>query len=268
MPAPAAPPFYRRTTLFPTGRLTLAPEEVAPSLEDAYAAALELARTQDIGAWKLGGTNGATQALFGVSEPYYGGLAAGQVCKAGNVPPSLWPQLLDIQAEPEILLELACDITDASDLENTDLDDVGRLFKRWCWGLEFPNSPVTNMAETGVRALVADQCAAGLLLLGAPQHMETLAALDPQAPLAVLAHGSEISRGSIDTLTGDPAAVTRAFLALARRQGAPLKAGQWIATGGLAPCMKLAPGSDISLVFDGSPVLQCAIPHAGDSDAS
>lgn len=262
MPAPAASAFYRRTALFPAERVTLAPGDVAPSLSAAYAGALKLALAQPVGAWKLGGTNVATQALFGVSTPYYGGLAAEQVCDATGVPPSQWSRLLDIQAEPEILLEITRNFDGIA-----PPGDAEPLFSRWCWGLEFPNSPVTNMTDAGVNALVSDQCAAGLLLLGTPQPMDTLAALNRRAPLVLLADGTEISRGSLDMLVGDPTSVTRSFLALAQKQGAPLKAGQWIATGGLAPCTALTPGSDISLVFDGTPVLQCSLPPDGGSNA-
>lgn len=246
--------FYVRRTCFPVTPVSLVKADIAPFLRDAYKGIQTalIARGVKVMAWKLGGTNLVTQQTFSVKDPYFGAIAAQQLFE-GQIPVAASARLIQVQAEPELVLRLAADMN-ASPSEPLQDD----LFDRWCWGFEFPSSPIPNIPELGVCALVADQCAAGLLVLGAAQPMDTLPL---QAEVLVYDGDDVASAGSLAALTDPPIQQAERFVEIATEVGFSLKAGQWIATGGLAPCVAFKPRTPIRLSIDGEIVLDISVPE-------
>lgn len=232
----AAP--YRRQERSPLQRITLAPEALPATLDAAYAAmrsdlASEPGRW---GGWKLGGSNHASRAAFGVSQPYFGALDRKEILHQPDHAPGF--ALCEMKGEVEIALRIAPD---------------GRGYDAWCVALEMPACPINNLMDLGVRALVADRCAAGALLLG-PIQSPPLSDL-ATARFALLADGVELSAADITALIAPPEVLLVEFLALLARHGIPPRSGDWVATGGITACCTFTSGARVQVQMDGSDVL-------------
>lgn len=228
---------YVRTLLNPTGQVRLASEQLFGSLEDAYRAVRRENPAPEFGAaWKLGGTTEKTRELFSVDRLYFGALHEKELVRPGDrVPPH---PLCQLQGEVEVAIRIGAD---------------DESFDAWCIALEMPASPVANLLEAGVKALVADRCAAGCLVLSEARPIGTLG---PRIELHVEQNGETVSEGHSDNLVDPPLVCATTFLHTAREHGFRPRAGQWIATGGLTPCVPLLPGARVHVFADGASVLE------------
>ena len=225
---------YVRREVAPMRPIRLAPDQLWESLEEAYAAVRETSPAErGFGAaWKLGGTTAATRDTFRVDEAYFGPLHGSQVVSLpGSVPGT---PLCELKAEVEVAVRIG---------------PGGEELDAWCVAVEMPASPIEDLVERGVTALVADRCAAGCLVLGAPRP---LGELPGDAAIVLRVDGSPRSEGALHTLLGTPLEHARHFLTLARSHGFAPAAGQWIATGGLTPCAPLARGARVEVSWDGA----------------
>lgn len=250
--------YYRKeSSRFP---LKLTPENIPDTLNAAYKLMLEaLSRSNTVpAAWKLGGTSHTTSRLYTVSVPYFGMLDAREVWHS---PCS--PQLKDKQhtfAEAECMLRLGPALPSILREGETALMScpAEMLFDLWAWGVELPFSPVSNLGELGLTALVADRCAAGGLVLGTlhaflPDSM----ALWKQSCVTLAINGEIQAEGGLTALTASPDICVRRFLVEALRHGFMPLPGQWIASGGLTPCISLASARHVDVIC--AERIECAI---------
>ncbi|MFE3836210.1 hypothetical protein [Pseudogemmobacter sonorensis] len=217
------------------GRVAAIAAEALPArLETAYALALAGLAPEQVAGWKIGGANPWSQAAFGNDEPFFGALLEGEVFVGAGA--LALTGLVSPLAEPEVMLELA------------DLPDAGgrARFSRMALGFEIPASVLNAEAKARLTGQVVDRAGAGLLWIGPPRPFEAQAL----EGLAVRFGKSDESRseGSVANVIGHPLGAAQAMMKVALRHGAPLRAGQWIATGGL--CRALPVGTGDSLVLD------------------
>ena len=199
-----------------------------PSLDAAYVAVCD-ALNGPVAAWKLGGTNEATRQAFNVSTLYFGPLYTDEVFAADQ--PMELP-LLQTQAEVEIAIRIGVNGFDA-----------------WCFAAELPSCPLRNVAASGVATLVADRCGAGALILGPVRRL----AEGWSGDITLNIGGAAVARGHADRLIADPIAIAAQFVGLARRYGFAPKQGDWIATGGLTPCVPIPRTGAVTVAVDGRP---------------
>lgn len=226
----------------PLSPTTLARSALSPSLDDAYRAlaTLQGADPSQWGGWKLGGTNHGSRQAFNVDRLYYGAIDHDEILAAPAIAPGF--ALPELKGEVEVALRLDAAMTG---------------YDAWCVALEMPASNIQNLLELGVIALVSDRCAAGALLLG-PVRAGRLPDLSG-ARFAQRINGETLGEAGLDALVGEPEALLAEFLALARAHGASLRPGQWVATGGITPCLPYAAGDRVEILMDGAVELDVAI---------
>ena len=223
--------------------LSLTAADLPASLEAAYGAlaARQAAEPGLWGGWKLGGTNHASRAAFGVDRLYYGALARGEILQPapGATVPGF--PLIERKGEVEIALRVGA---------------AGTGFDAWCVALEMPASALTGLPGLGVVALVADRCAAGALLLG---PLETGPLPGAGARFAQRVNGEMRADSGFDALTGMPDTLLADFLAMAAEHGAPVAPGHWVASGGITPCLGYAAGDRVEILLDDRVVIDVRI---------
>ena len=247
-------PYFRRG-ITPTSSFQLEEAYVPKNLEQAYA----LIRTyteENPGfpaAWKLGGTTPATQQVFDAKRVYFGAMHSSEVLHRPFYAPEL--DLCELKVEAEIALRISHTANKIMSKGPSAILDANAidLFDAWCWALELPSSPIENLLECGLRALVADRCAAGALVLGECQTMH-------QKPwrggkLQLLENGKPLCDGGVQALTDQPEECARDFLVEASKLSYCPRGGQWISTGGLTPCMPINEEALIELFHDDERVL-------------
>jgi len=200
-------------------------------LEQTYRAmaALTSAEPDRWAAWKLGGTNAASRAAFQVERLYYGAIARDEILFFPHHAPGA--SLVELKGEVEIALRIAPD---------------GYSHDAWAIALEMPASPLVDLVDLGVVALVADRCAAGSLVLG---PIRTGLLPQPDDPVSQDVDGVRMSDGAPSRLTAPPETLLHEFLALAREHGAPVSPGDWVATGGMTACITYEPGQHVVVRF-------------------
>ena len=222
---------YQRQTRSPLERVTLDPAAVPATLKAAYAAQRDTLSADPgrWGGWKLGGSNPASRAAFGVTSLYYGALDLSEILRQPETAPGF--PLCEMKGEVEIALRIT---------------DTG--YDAWCVALEMPACPLDNLMALGVRALVADRCAAGALLLG-PVQDGPLPDLT-QARFTLSADAVTLSEAGLDALIAPPDTLLADFRALAATHGIRPRPGDWVATGGITACCAFAPGSQVQVRLD------------------
>ena len=208
----------------------------------AYTASMALADMQNdhVGGWKLGATTHTTQEAFNTKEVYFGPLLSSEIF-AGT--PIFLPEF---RGEAEISLRLACDLS-APEAATVQLSD--ELFLDWAPSIEAPWSVFRDLPKAGLLALLSDRCAAGALFLGRERpistHMQT-------GLLQITVDGEAISNGCAERALLMPVVEAGVkAIQLIGRNGASVRRGQWIATGGITECLSLPFDKDIELWFDG-----------------
>ena len=225
--------------------LHLTAADLPASLEATYAAlaasqtGVQAGEKGAWGGWKIGGSNHASRAALGVDRPCYGALARDEILLQPTSAPGR--ALPERKGEVEIALRL---------------DAAGTGFDAWCVALEMPASALVGLAGLGVVALVADRCAAGVLVLG---PLQTGPLPDAGARFGQRVNGTLRAEAGYAALTGDPAAILAEFLGLARGHGAPVAAGHWVATGGITPCLAYGLGDRVEVTLDGRVVIDITV---------
>lgn len=227
-----------------TAPLHLTPADLPVSLDAAYRAqaAAQAADPGHWGGWKLGGTNHASRAAFGVDRGYYGALARTEIVQT--------PARVDGAALPECKGEVEVALR---------VDAAGTGFDAWCVALEMPASALAGLPGLGVVALVADRCAAGVLVLGPVQGGPLPG---PAARFGQRVNGEMRSEAGYEALVDAPPALLAEFLALARDHGAPVAPGHWVATGGITPCLPYGPGDRVEVTLDGAVLVDVLVAGA------
>lgn len=200
-------------------------------LGEAYRLAFDSLDDAQPAAFKLGGTNARTRAVFGVERPYFGPLNADEVHESGAI---LHPEaFINPVVEPEIVICFSGG-WDA----RTDRRDPAVLAAGLDWvalGLEVPDTPLPNPAEAGVAALLTDRCAVGGLVMGDRLSPEQLLDLERGQVRMRLSDG-RVSEAQDDCVPiGGVLSSVADFLQVLGECGQVLPAGCPVATGGLAP---------------------------------
>jgi 2-keto-4-pentenoate hydratase len=241
---------YVRREMCPLNAVHLNPTDLPADLAAAYSLIREVtAKDPGFGAaWKLGGTTEATQKVFNVDKLYFGILHQSELAIRPRVAPGF--PTFELKGEAEIALRLA----PAADIMLNDGPDAVRkaptdlLFDGWCLALELPSSPITNLVDRGVVALIADRCAAGFLALGDVRDMQDKSGW-PNTEIRIDQNGQPLACGSAAKLLSPPHECTHAFLAEALEQGYRPRAGQWVTTGGATPCVPFDAGARIEVYY-------------------
>lgn len=182
---------------------------------------------QDIAAWKVGGANPWSQAVFGNDEAFIGPLSAREVVAEGHQVSVR--HLHAPLAEPEVILRLGVDGYDAMAI-----------------GVEIPATVLPEELKPNLIAQVCDRAGAGALWIGPAWPFDSGWI---EAGITVewrRSEGPEVEGHSGNILGGvlGAAAATRA---IASRYGLPLGVGQWIATGGLLRAGAISPGDILDI---------------------
>lgn len=203
------------------------PADLPATLAGAYAAGL--AQAAQVAAWKIGGANPWSRAVFDNTEVFFGPLTPAEVAfdTARLAVAGLHAPL----AEPEIMLELA-------DPGNGALEQA---FARMGLGFEIPASVLPAPVKTMLTGQIADRAGAGALWVGAVRRFDRELLETPFASVFRHNGGAPVAGGG-GNIIGGPLGAVRDFLRLARHYGMPLRNGQWIATGGVNPAVAVAPG--------------------------
>ena len=242
---------YHRTedVSFP---LQLSPENVPETLDAAYGLMKEeLVSWKGLpAAWKLGGTSHTTSRLYSVIVPYFGMLKDTEVWHSPCT-----PQLKDRQhtsVELECALRLGPSLSSILHEGEAALMNCPPelLFDQWAWGLEMPFSPLVNLSELGLPALVADRCAAGGLVLGEPHaFLSDSVELWKQPAVKLVIDGESRAEGRLEALTASPDICVRRFLVEALRYDFIPMPGQWVASGGITPCFSVGAVKQVDVLW-------------------
>lgn len=207
--------------------------ELAGLSPSTMADALDIASTLHGGpvtAWKLGGTNAATRAVFNVEGPYFGPLRADEVFESSaTLNQADYPAPL--LAEPEIAVAFERDFPAMA--ERRRLEDIANTIAWVAPSIELPASVLNHPPSAGVHWLVADRCAAGALVVGPKMPAGDLDTLE-QADISIMMDGHHI-RAEQNTLIGGVLGTLQDMLAVFGDHNIALPKGVIIATGGLAP---------------------------------
>ena len=221
---------------------------VASDIPDGLADAYEIgfSQMQDIAAWKIGGANPWSREVFHNSESFFGAIHPGELFLEKPVVPL--NGLNAPLAEPEIMLELA----------HAQGDDCTSKFSRMAIGFEIPASVLPDELKSVLNAQIVDRAGAGALWIAGITDFDR-AILQQDFTSRAWLNGTETAPGGSTSLFGGPLGAAAEFLQLAARYDAPLRPGQWIATGGLSPAVPVSAGDsarvqalnwDVSLTFE------------------
>lgn len=224
-------------TLLPDGDIG-----AAYDVQSAWVAA-QLAAGDRVAGRKIGLSNPAVQAQFGVGEPVFGFLLASMDCPQGQ--PVDAARVLQPRVEAEIAFVLHRDL----DIADPGPDDVLAATGAVVAALEIADSRVDGW-DVSVLDLVADNGAAGLFTLA--EERRPPGGLDLAACQMRLWRGDEeVSSGTGAACLGHPAAAVAWLAANARSYGLPLRAGEIILSGSLGPVLPVTAGDRFTAEITG-----------------
>ncbi|WP_316858446.1 hypothetical protein [uncultured Cohaesibacter sp.] len=249
--------YYVRQEITTLEQMTIAPEQVPPSLDEAYRLVRERAEKEDfnIVAWKLGGTTAPAQKAMKIDTLFFAPISQKELVAAEGLVPGY--EVMGLKTEGEIALRLsqkgaALVEAGADAVRAAALDE---LFDGWCYALEMPFATIANAGDFGVIGIVLDRCAATCLAVGKTQEYDAATSWGA-TPLSLEQDGKEIATGSTDELIDSADEVARAFLLEALKHGFEPKVGQWISTGGMIPATVLEKGASVVMKAGGEVVLE------------
>jgi 2-keto-4-pentenoate hydratase len=216
---------------------------------------------------KIGLTNPAVQAQFGVDRPDFGVLFDSMACAPGT--PIDSTRTLQPKIEAEIAFVLAEDLTGAM----IGPAEVAAATAYVVAALEIVDSRIAGW-DIGIVDTIADNGSSGLFVLG--DRRQELGRLDLAECAMTLRRvasggvggvggsgGEVVSTGTGASILGDPLAAVAWLAAAVRDHGRPLRAGEVVLSGSLGPMVPVAPGDafhadisgvgQVSAVFAGGP---------------
>ena len=192
---------------------------------------------------KIGLTNPAVQAQFGVDRPDFGVLFESMACAPGS--PIDGARTLQPKIEAEIAFVLAEDLTGAT----IGPAEVAAATAYVVAALEIVDSRIAGW-DIGIVDTVADNGSSGLFVLG--DRRQGLGRVDLAGCAMTLRRvssggaggsgGEVVSTGTGASILGDPLAAVAWLAAAVRDHGRPLRAGEVVLSGSLGPMVPVAPG--------------------------
>jgi 2-keto-4-pentenoate hydratase len=205
--------------------------------------AAQLAAGDSVAGRKIGLTNQAVRAQFGVDQPDFGFLLASMDCPQRQ--PVDARRLLQPRIEAEIAFVLARDL----DIADPGPDDVLAATGAVAAALEIVDSRVAGW-DISIVDTVADNASAGLFTLS--EERRPPGGLDLAAcPMRMWRGDDEVSNGTGAASLGHPAAAVAWLAKTARSYGLPLRAGEIILSGSLGPVIPVAPGDRFTAEIGG-----------------
>jgi len=214
----------------------------AYAVQSAWVAA-QLAAGDRLAGRKIGLTNRAVQAQFGVDQPDFGFLLASMDCPQGQ--PVDAGRLLQPRIEAEIAFVLARDL----DIADPGPGDVLAATGAVAAALEIVDSRVADW-DISIVDTVADNASSGLFTLS--DERRPPGGLDLAAcPMRLCRGAEEVSIGTGAASLGHPAAAVAWLARTARSYGVPLRAGEIILSGSLGPIVPVARGDRFTAEIGG-----------------
>ena len=211
---------------------TLSVADLPTGVPEAYAQSI--GQMQKVAAWKIGGANPWSRAVFDNTEVFFGPLHPSEVF-LDTATVSL-KGLVAPLAEPEVMLELG---------DWTAADPAAR-FTRIGLGFEIPASVLPDALKPELTGQIVDRAGAGALWISAVKEV-TAEALNAAVSVRLLQNDQPPVEGHSDNVIGGVLGAVTEFLDLAQQYDMPLARGQWVATGGLCPAVSVAPGDQLVL---------------------
>jgi 2-keto-4-pentenoate hydratase len=233
------------------GLLPAGDVDAAYAVQSAWVADQIAAGARGIGR-KIGLTNPAVQAQFGVDRPDFGVLFESMACAPGT--PIDAACTLQPKIEAEIAFVLAEDLTGAM----IGPAEVATATAYVVAALEIVDSRIAGW-DIDIVDTIADNGSSGLFVLG--DRRQELGHLDLAACAMTLrrvqggqggsggsggksggAVGEVVSTGTGASILGHPLAAVAWLAAAVRDHGSPLRAGEVVLSGSLGPMVTVAPG--------------------------
>jgi 2-keto-4-pentenoate hydratase len=214
------------------------------SLQHAYQIQTgNCARLGTIGGWKLGGTNLSTRIAFSTVELYCGPIFTDSIFNVADkivLPENVCSPV----GELEVCFRLNEGVQ-GHRFQDCSPQQALNFVTSMHLGIEMPWTAF-SFPDEGLKALIADCCASGPLILsnaiGIPEVFT-------DNPVVLGIRSGELSRGSTADIIGGPLEALSNFFELSTRLNLDISAGQFIATGGCCPCVPLPFGETISANF-------------------
>ena len=201
-----------------------------------------------VGGWKLGGTNMATRDLFKGNQASVGPIRETNIFFATQLTREDNLVVRGLKGEPELAFRLRRDFSKKDRVSSPK--EALKYFDAFAPAFECPVMGSAQIEYRNLGELVADLCGSGFLVLGKPQPIARLS--DSMDYDVTVRQGDKIiSNGNSSAIIGSPANALFEFLQLAKIGGFETRPGQWIATGGCAPCASISANSRVSVEFSG-----------------
>lgn len=181
----------------------------------------------NIAAWKLGGSTFSSRSELQSLTSLFGPLLESQVTTDYTNAPVGSAQCLEV--------EIAMRFTNESGFE-------------WCWAIDLPSKVEFLPGQTRWPALVEAYCGAGHLLLIDKSSKSGAFNLPSEASIQI---GSQNYELDFSRMINPPLETFEEFHAVARDVGIPALVGQWVALGGLTPCILVEGGEMFTIREDG-----------------
>lgn len=208
---------------------------------------------------KIGITNPAVQAQFGIETPDFGTLFADMAVPDGAEIP--FGAVCQPRAEAEVALVLESDLTH----ERHTVADLIRATAFVLPAIEIVGSRVRDWDIT-LTDTVADNASAGAYVLGT--RPVALGDLDLRlAGMVMERRGEQVSSGAGAACLGHPLNAALWLADTLARLGSPLRAGDTVLTGSLGPVVPVRPGDVLEARVDGLGDVRAAFapdPSEGD----
>jgi 2-keto-4-pentenoate hydratase len=212
--------------------------DAAYAVQSAWVAEQIAAGARVVGR-KIGLTNPAVQAQFGVDRPDFGVLFESMACPSGT--PIDGARMLQPKIEAEIAFVLAEDLAGPM----IGPAEVAAATAYVVAALEIVDSRIAGW-DIGIVDTIADNGSSGLFVLG--DRRQRLGRLDLAECAMTLRRGAGgpdgevVSTGTGASILGHPLAAVAWLAAAVRDHGRPLRAGEVVLSGSLGPMVAVAPG--------------------------
>lgn len=200
--------------------------------DNATAYTIGLAQVDAVAAWKIGGANPWSRAVFNNDKIFFGALHHREVFV--ETPDLSIAGLNAPLAEPEIMLEIA----------DWRSDDPLQRFSRMGIGFEIPASVLPDALKPQLNGQIVDRAGAGALWIAGACPLD-LTCLAQDFPAQVWQNETPLDQGNSGNIIGGILGAANEFIDLANHYSAPIAQGQWIATGGLCPSVSVKPGDKL-----------------------
>ena len=183
---------------------------------------------------KIGPTAAAVQAKMGIDHPDFGVLFDDMECAEGDEVP--YDRLLQPRIEVEVALFIGADLDDGP----LDEAQIRRAVESAAVAFEIVDSRITDWDITFADT-VADNGSSGMFMVSGRRL--TLDEFDPLKATMTLTRGDEVvGAGQADAGPWDPLTALAWLAAAARDADAPLRAGDIVLSGSLAPMFAVQAG--------------------------